>query len=88
MERRSQKQYAKAGTEDEDGNIYKHKWMRWRTFNRLVDRADALSGEADARFLYRLRRFGFNFDAIAAEALGESGGEGNDATLVASASPR
>jgi len=34
--------------------------MRWRAFNGLMDRANALSAGADAAFLWRLRRFGFD----------------------------
>lgn len=48
LERRAAKLYAKAGLEDDAGMIYKHKWMRWRTFNRLMDRANALADGADA----------------------------------------
>jgi hypothetical protein len=60
LQRRADELYARAGFESEDGTyLHKHKWMRWRTFNRLMDRANALSEAADAAFLYRLRRLGF-----------------------------
>jgi hypothetical protein len=32
--------------------------MRWRTFNRLMDRANGLDADADAAFLLRLFRLG------------------------------
>jgi hypothetical protein len=43
---------------DYGDTVIKLKWMRWRTYNRLIDRANALSSGADAAFLYRMRRFG------------------------------
>jgi hypothetical protein len=52
-QRRADQLYARAGVEDDDGLIHKHKWMRWRTFNRLMDRADALSHHADDAFVLR-----------------------------------
>jgi len=52
-QRRAEQLYARAGAEDEAGLIHKHKWMRWRTFNRLMDRADALSHHADGAFVLR-----------------------------------
>jgi hypothetical protein len=58
-ERRADQLYAQAGIEDDQGMIYKHKWMRWRTFNRLIDQANALGSAADAAFLFRLSRLGF-----------------------------
>jgi ribosomal protein S27AE len=60
MQRRADAIYARAGTESDDGtSIRKHKWMRWRTFNRLMDRGNELGRYSDALFLLRLRRFGF-----------------------------
>jgi hypothetical protein len=58
IQRRAEKIYARAGTEDDAGLIYKHRWMRWRTFNRLMDRANGLDADADAAFLLRLFRLG------------------------------
>jgi len=34
----------------------KRKWMRWRTFNRLMDRANQLSADADGAFVDRVAR--------------------------------
>lgn len=56
MERRPEALYDRAGTDDGDGTVIERKWMRWRTFNRFVDRANALSGAADAAFLSRVAR--------------------------------
>lgn len=42
-----------------DGVVVKRKWMRWRTFNRLMDQANALSTHSDALFLYGLQCFGW-----------------------------
>jgi hypothetical protein len=66
MQRRADALYSRAGSDYGEGFVVKHKWMRWRTFNRLMDRANLLSQYADAAFLYRLRRFGFaGFDDAA-----------------------
>jgi hypothetical protein len=43
----------RAGIEDDDGRIYKHEWMRWRTFNRLMDSADAAGNVVDDAFVLR-----------------------------------
>jgi len=59
MQRRADTLYDRAGTDYGEGMVLKRKWMRWRTFNRLMDRANNLSSAADAGFLYRLRRFGY-----------------------------
>jgi hypothetical protein len=56
LQRRADGHYARAGIEGDDGLIYKHKWMRWRTFNRLVDQANDLAGAADAGFALRIMR--------------------------------
>jgi len=48
--------YARAGVEDDEGIVHKYKGMRWRTFNRLMDRAGANSAIADAAFVYRAMR--------------------------------
>jgi hypothetical protein len=50
-QRRADGLYARAGVEGDDGMIYKHKWMRSRTFNRLMDRANALTANADGLHL-------------------------------------
>ena len=40
LQRRADEVYARAGVQSDDGKfIHKHKWMRWRMFNRLMDRA-------------------------------------------------
>lgn len=72
-QRRADALYAKSGSESDDRKtIHKHKWMRWRTLNRLMDKANALLGHADVLFLTRLRRFGFaGVDEAVAEILGE-----------------
>lgn len=74
LQRRADEIYARAGIESEDGKlIHKHKWMRWRTFNQTMDRANALSGAADAAFLYSLRRLGFvREEAATAFVLGDA----------------
>ena len=56
--------------------------MRWRTFNRLVDRANQVSGEADAAALAGLARlaFFFSWDDAYANVLGEPGIEVTGAT--------
>lgn len=56
LERRADQLYARAGVEDDAGLIHKHKWMRWRTFNRLMDQANDLAGAADASFALRIMR--------------------------------
>ena len=48
--------YARAGVEDDAGLVHKHKWMRWRTFNRLMDRANELQRAADCAFVERVAR--------------------------------
>lgn len=40
------------GGEAEDGNVYKPKWMRWATFNRLMTEVQDWN---DAACGYRLR---------------------------------
>lgn len=64
LQQRADKLYARAGTDYGDGMVVKRKWMRWRTFNRLVDRANALTTKSDALFLYGLRRFGWAVETI------------------------
>jgi hypothetical protein len=56
LERRADQLHARAGVEDDAGLIHKHKWMRWRTFNRLMDQANDLAGAADASFALRIMR--------------------------------
>ena len=51
-ERRAKKIVRRLGGEAEDGNVYKPKWMRWATFNRLMDDVQAWN---DAAVGYRLR---------------------------------
>ena len=60
MQRRADVLYDRADTDHSKGFVVKRKWMRWRTFNRLMDCANALSTGADAAFLWRIRRFGFD----------------------------
>lgn len=55
-QRRADQLYARAGVEDDAGLIHKHKRMRWRTFTRLMDRADSLNAAADDAFVYRALR--------------------------------
>ena len=57
MQRGASALYDRAGTDYGDGMVLKRKWMRWRTFNRLMDLANALDSAADSAFLYRMRRF-------------------------------
>lgn len=64
LQLRADRLYARAGTDYGDGFVVRRKWMRWRTFNRLIDRANAASACADDLFLYRLRRFGFAADTL------------------------
>jgi len=57
LQSRADELYARAGYESDDGKyIYKHKWMRWRTFNRLMDCADKMSAQVDDAFVYRAMR--------------------------------
>lgn len=73
MQRRADMLYSKAGTDYGEGFVVKHKWMRWRTFNCLMDRANLLSQYADTAFLLRLRRFGFaTFDDAVRHVVGET----------------
>jgi len=59
-QRRAEQLYARAGIQDDAGLIRKHKWMRWRTFKRLMDRAGRVNSYADVLFVMRLRRLGFD----------------------------
>jgi hypothetical protein len=59
LQRRSDRLYERAGIEDENGRITKHKWMRWRTFNRLFDRAEGCARASDAEAILRLGRLGY-----------------------------
>jgi hypothetical protein len=54
MQRRADRLHERAGADYGD-TVVKHKWMRWRTFNYLVDQANALGMGAAAAFLYRVR---------------------------------
>jgi len=73
IQRRAEEIYARAGTEDDAGLIHKHKWMRWRTFNRLMERANGLDADADAAFLLRLFRLGvFGMEAAHRFAMGDA----------------
>ena len=58
IQRRAEALYDRAGTDNGDGFVVKHKWMRWRTFNRLVNRADVIGGAADVQFASRIARLG------------------------------
>ena len=77
LQQRADELYARAGAESEDGKfIHKHKWMRCRTFNRLMDRANQTSREADIAALAGLARLGFfSWDDAYACVLVESGVE-------------
>ena len=81
LQRRADELYARAGVESEDGKyILKHKWMRWGTFNRLMDRANQISGEADIAALAGLERLGFfSWDDANATVLGDPGSKTKDA---------
>ena len=52
--RRAEAIYDSLGGEHEDGMIYKPKRMRWTTFNRRMDKAEELSGAADAAWALRV----------------------------------
>ena len=73
LQQRADELYARAGAESEDGKfIHKHKWMRWATFDRLMDRANRVSREADIAALAGLARLGFfSWDDAYASVLGE-----------------
>lgn len=59
MQRRADTLYGRAGTDYGDGMVIKRKWMRWSTFNRLMDQANELQQRADGAFVERVtRRFG------------------------------
>ena len=68
MQRRAQKIYARL---DGDGEfLQKPKWMRWRTFNRLADQANAMDAAADQAFAVRcLMRFGMLPDNLMDELI-------------------
>jgi len=51
LRKRADKLYARAGDEHEDGLIYKRKRVRWVTFNRLMNQANAISVQADVLFV-------------------------------------
>ena len=80
LQSRADELYARAGWESDDGSlVHKHKWMRWRTFNRLMDRANRVSREADVAALAGLARLGFlSWDEMYASVLGEPGTETMD----------
>jgi hypothetical protein len=44
------------GVEDDARLVHKHKWMRRRTFHRLIDQANDLAGAADVSFALRIAR--------------------------------
>ena len=57
--------------------------MRWRTFNRLMDRANQLSREADVAAPAGLARLGFfSWDDAYTSVLGDAGIETTDPTEV------
>jgi len=56
LQRRADAIYARLGDSDDQGLVNKPKWMRWRTFHRLMDHADNLAGKADAAFALRAMR--------------------------------
>jgi hypothetical protein len=56
MQRRADALYEQAGQDMGDGFVIKRKWMRWQTFNRLMDKANDLSNRADSAFVYRMAR--------------------------------
>ena len=56
LQRRAERIYQRLGGEDDEGLIHKPKWMRWKTFNRLMDRAHTLAEAADEVFVYRAAR--------------------------------
>lgn len=56
LQRRAERIYNSLGGEHEDGLVYKPKGMRWRTFNRRIDRANELSEAADELFALRVYR--------------------------------
>lgn len=56
MERRAEAIYDSLGGEHDDGLIHKPKRMRWTTFHRRMDRAEALSEAAAGVWLQRVGR--------------------------------
>ena len=56
IQRRADTIYARLGNADVEGIIPKPKGMRWTTFNRLMDTANDLAGEADAALALRAMR--------------------------------
>lgn len=56
VERRAAQLCERAGVEDQEGTVHKHKWMRWRTYNRLMERAGDLNAVADWGFASRIAR--------------------------------
>src|SRR5262245_30530911 len=59
LQHRANRLYARAGTDDGEGVVVKRKWMRWPTYNRLVELANRYDSAADSAFALRcMRRFG------------------------------
>jgi len=56
VQRRADKICEHAGIDDEAGLVHKRKWMRWRTYDRLMNRAAELNAVADSAFALRAMR--------------------------------
>jgi hypothetical protein len=56
LDRRAAHLQHRAGTENDHGWIIKHKWMRWPTFNSLMDRANELEAESTLQIMQRVFR--------------------------------
>jgi len=71
--RRAEQIRNRLGGTDDDGYVWKPKWMRRRTFDRLCAKANALEEEGDLYWIWSLRRLGIpSLEAAYRAILGES----------------
>lgn len=65
IQERANALYARAGTDYGEGMVAKRKWMRWRTYHRLMARANHLDRLADPTFAARcMQRLGMGPDDL------------------------
>lgn len=57
LDRRATRLYNRAGQEDEKGTVNKHKWMRWRTYKRLMERANEYAAASEEVSVWRIAKF-------------------------------
>lgn len=56
MQQRADAIYDRLGGADDRDLVHKPKWMRWKTFNRLMESANDYAAEADAAHALRIMR--------------------------------